>query len=501
MLKNGAETISVAANATSFAFTTLLPYNTAYAVTVQQQPTLQTCQVGSGSGMSGVTTAPIVVSCAGLQWTWLGGSSMPNAGSSYGSKGVAAADNVPGARAAAASWTDNSGALWIFGGYGNGASTGYLSDLWKYEPLKGLWTWMGGPATTNTAGVYGTQGVADPNNSPGGRNYSASWIDASGVVWIFGGTGYSSSAAATSFLNDLWKYDPASGNWTWVSGSNLGDANGVYGVKGTPAASNVPGAREGATHWVDATGALWLFGGYGHDSAGTLLNELNDLWKFYLGQWTWVNGDSTVGSAGVYGTKGNAAPGNHPGARRWSVSWQDSSGKLWLFGGDGYDSAGMFGALNDLWRYDPAINQWTWVNGENTVGSLGVYGTKGVANASNMPGARDEAVGWRDNAGFLWLYGGNGLGSAGARSSLNDLWKYDPGTTQWTWVSGSTMTDVAGTYGTRGVAASSNVPGARQLAATWVDANDTLWLFGGYGYDATGVTLRYLNDLWFVVPR
>jgi len=31
--------------------------------------------------------------------------------------------------------------------------------------------------------------------------------------------------------------------------------------------------------WIDASGNLWVFGGYGRDAAGTV-NLLNDLWPF-----------------------------------------------------------------------------------------------------------------------------------------------------------------------------------------------------------------------------
>jgi beta-lactamase regulating signal transducer with metallopeptidase domain len=34
--------------------------------------------------------------------------------------------------------------------------------------------------------------------------------------------------------------------------------------------------------------------------------------------------------------------------------------------------------FNDLWKYSPLANQWTWVSGNNTVNVTGVYGTKGV---------------------------------------------------------------------------------------------------------------------------
>ena len=53
----------------------------------------------------------------------------------------------------------------------------------------------------------------------------------------------------------------------------------------------------------------------------------------------------------MYGTQGSPDPGNVPGARQSSVSWIDGSGNLWLFGGFGYDAAGNFSRLNDLWRF------------------------------------------------------------------------------------------------------------------------------------------------------
>lgn len=45
--------------------------------------------------------------------------------------------------------------------------------------------------------------------------------------------------------------------------------------------SNKPGARYNAQHWLDASGNIWLFGGYG--TSGTGLDQLNDLWKFGTG--------------------------------------------------------------------------------------------------------------------------------------------------------------------------------------------------------------------------
>jgi N-acetylneuraminic acid mutarotase len=356
------------------------------------------------------------------------------------------------------------------------------------------WTWISGSNTGNQVGIYGTQGTANLSNVPGARDLAVSWVDSSGKLWLFGGSG-SDSANNYQFLNDLWAYDPATNEWTWVSGSNTGDQAGIYGDS-----TSLPGARIAAVSWLDSSGNLWLFGGFGYDSAGKL-DYLNDLWEYAptSNEWTWVSGSSTADQKGTYGTKGIADPSNVPGARENAVSWVDSGGKLWLFGGNGYDLAGNVGWINDLWKYDPTTNEWTWVSGSTSNSQAGIYGTKGVADPSNVPGARDSVVSWIDSGGKLWLFGGEGLDSAGHNGWLNDLWKYDPTTNEWTWASGSTTVNQAPIYGTKGTAAPSNVPGAREEAVSWIDSSGKLWLFGGHGYISAG-TEAYLNDLWKYDP-
>ena len=68
----------------------------------------------------------------------------------YGALGTHAAGNTPGGRNGAASWTDNSGHLWLFGGWGYDANSngGELNDLWKYQPSAISW-----PTVTPTVTV------------------------------------------------------------------------------------------------------------------------------------------------------------------------------------------------------------------------------------------------------------------------------------------------------------------------------------------------------------
>ena len=287
--------------------------------------------------------------------------------------------------------------------------------------------------------------------------------------------------------------DPEGGTdplWTWVSGTNTRYQPGEYGTMGLSSASNLPGTRRGSVSWKDSSGNLWLFGGEGYDATGTD-GYLNDLWKFDGTNWTWVSGANTANQAGVYGTMSVAHSANIPGARDSSVSWIDSSGNFWLFGGYGYDSAGVAGWLNDLWKFDGT--NWTWVSGANTVNQAGFYGTLGVADSANMPGARDSSVSWIDSSGNLWFFGGSGYDSTGTRDFLNDLWKFDG--TNWTWVSGANTVNQTGVYGTMGVASASNVPEARYGSVSWIDSSGNFWLFGGQGYDS-GSALTLLNDLW-----
>src|ERR1035437_8990633 len=143
--------------------------------------------------------------------------------------------------------------------------------------------------------------------------------------------------------------------------------------------------------------------------------------------WTWVSGSNAYRQFGTYGTKGLAAPGNVPGARSGSVSWTDTSGNLWLFGGYGY-VAGTDDYLNELWKFDVTSGEWTWVSGSNAYRQFGTYGTKGLAAPGNVPGARSGSVSWTDTNGNLWLFGG--YGSVAGRDGLpptddysNELWK------------------------------------------------------------------------------
>jgi hypothetical protein len=510
-------------------------------IVVSSSETVEAIATLSGNSPSALASATYTINLSGSgagEWTWIGGNSTLTCGASacgqagvYGTPGTPASGNLPGGREGATTWTDNSGNLWLFGGAGFDAGNygGILNDLWEFNPVTNLWTWMGGASTLPTScagsstvtcgqpGVYGTLGVPASGNVPGGRSYAVGWTDLSGNLWLFGGTGFDSGegtndANRTVFLNDIWEYIPSKGLWTWMGGSSSMTCPseamyycgqpGVYGTKGTSGAENIPGGRYSATASTDSNGKFWLFGGYGNGMYP------NDLWKFdpLTDLWTWVSGGSGGQQPGVYGTEGTPAAGNVPGSRYYATSWFDGSGNFWLYGGYGFDALNNGGYLDDLWEFNPSTNYWVWLGGGNSATcwsseacpATAIYGTLGVSAAGNTPGNRSSASGWTDKSGNFWLFGSNAWRASDSsvlNENLNDLWEFNVPSQEWAWMKGSSSANQAGVYGTLGTPAAGNTPGGRNFASSWTDNGGNLWLFGGSGLDSAGKTGN-LNDLW-----
>jgi hypothetical protein len=366
-----------------------------------------------------------------------------NASGAYGTLQMSSG-GAPGARWGSTTWTDASGNLWMFGGQGYDASSidfSLLNDVWEWIPSAtgidshgagtfiGQWVWQGGSNTGNQKGVY-----AGASPIPGGRWAAASQTDSLGNVWLFGGQGID-SAGTTGLLSDLWKYNIGSRQWTWIAGPNLANTNGVYpGTKGTGSSSTAPGGRQAAVLWVDASNNVWLFGGFGLDSAGTggpAGAILNDLWEYTGGQWVWISGDNLANQTGVYGTQTTAAATNVPGSRWGAVGWSDANSNLWFFGGWGYGTVTTdpTGFLNDIWEYQHSTGQWIWWKDNSNVNQNGAYLTNGIPFVNNIAGARRGAAIWKpDPAGYVWIFGGEGYDSTqGAPPGyLDDVWTYLP---------------------------------------------------------------------------
>lgn len=428
-------------------------------------------------------------------WTWMKGANSFGVHSSiYGQQGVPHPDNTPGARGNSFTWQDKSGNLYLFGGggYAGNGTNGSLNDLWKYSVSANEWTFLKGDTIPNISGKYGVRGIGNANNNPGGRYGTQSWQDTLGNFWLFGGFGRD-AIGGSGALGDLWKYDVVKNEWTWMSGDTVINLNSRYGQMGIFNSTNHPGTRYSCAYWTDEDGCFWLYGGTGRAmNAQNQSREgtLADLWKYnpYTNQWAWMKGDTLADRDARRGTLGTANADNTPGSRNGTACWSHN-GKLYLYGG----MYPLNTRLADMWSFDIATNNWTWINGSNTAGMSAIHGVRNVSSPANTPGSRARTPGaWKDDFGNFYLFGGQN----GSNGQHSDLWRYDVSTNEWTWIRGGTAgsnTGTLGIYGTQGVADVNNLPGRRELGPACWTFKDQLWMLGGRS-KASGQ--GDFNDLW-----
>jgi hypothetical protein len=335
----------------------------------------------------------------------------------------------------------------------------------------GMWTRLKGDTLPFTTAVYGTLGVSSPSNTPPGLYEPEQWIDQQNNIWIFGGVpGYP----------DMWKFTMQTLEWTWVAGPGGLLSTPSYGTKGVSSPLNTPGASGiySAANWTDHAGNLWLM------QPGNSV-----LWKFDTQtlEWTWMTGDTTALLAPVYGVQGVPSPLNTPGTRgELGNCWVDSAGNFWVFGG--WQFANYY---SDMWRFDVSTNEWTWIKGPDTANVGGVYGTKGIPDPSNNPGARGPHTKWTDSNGNFWIFGGGF-----SANYYNDTWRFNISTYDWTWMHGWPY--VNGGSHTSGLCVSdaTNLPKPRwEHKSCWNDSQDNFWMYSGACYGGSGSDLWYYNPL------
>ncbi len=323
---------------------------------------------------------------------------------------------------------------------------------------------------------------------PSGRISPATWLGRGKTLWLFGGYGLSGNDKPR-YLDDLWSYNLRRKRWRlWAKGPPS------QGRGKRPAA--YPLGRVASMTWKGVHGTFWMFGGFG-ETRGGIANGLQDLWRFDAANHRWTRvGGSLVGNVpGRYGTHARSGPRTWPGARSGGATWTGHRGHLWLFGGYGDGAGHRAGWLNDLWRYNPARNRWTWVSGSRHIDRPGRYGTKGRGGRRTTPGGRNGSVSWVGPHGNLWLFGGYGYGANPSRHGpLNDLWEFQVRDRKWIWQGGSRRVSAplepSGPHeGPGGLGEGFFWPGRRAVV-----------VFSGFGDDVHDKP-GYLDSLWAYHPR
>ncbi|MEO8587892.1 MAG: kelch repeat-containing protein [Flavobacteriales bacterium] len=352
----------------------------------------------------------------------------------------------------------------------------------------GQWTWIKGSSVPNQSAVWGTMGVAAPGNTPPSLLQPYFWTAIDGTFWLYGGRDGNGQGYAA-----LWKYDPATNQWTWMKGPTTTNGEGNFGTQGVPGALNEPPAKSfGATAWTDLDGNFWMYGGVNGDSFDPPPN--NDLWKYEVATntWTWMKGSASQNPPPVWGIKGVPDINNQPPAHSdCHATWTDDLGDLWMFGG--FNRVDGFGAqYNATWRYNIPTNTWTWMAGDSVGNTPAVYGTLGIPAAANTPDGRYARSLAKAADGSFWMYGG----TAGGNWVYNDPWRFDPITAYWTWMGGSQVAQQPAVFGTQCETTATNDPG-RRVGINWQGTDGRWWIFGN---NTEGSSHMSSNDMWTFCP-
>lgn len=447
-----------------------------------------------------------------------------------------------------ASWTDINDYFYVFGGQGSGGDL--LCDLWIGAPTSGWSASTAGTSVANTTGVYPSSAPSNACGAstcmPGCRKDAVTWVihgSTRSTLYLFGGYGYGATTGP-GHLNDLWSFDTQAGTWTWLHGSSEIGATASY------TGTLDPGARAASASATIGT-QLWLHGGkYGlPDPPVTPIAPITP--PVAAPTPTPVAAPTTPPSSPVAPVSPPSAPVaapvtaptapispptepvadpiasptpvptsspvdppvtvpiNPPTTPPTNPPVADPVAPPTPIAGPPVDPPvpiadpapveptdgsrrsveGTFDAeaalavtyIADTWYYDTAANQWVLIEAISASASLQV-------SPNGNPGPRSGHTGFTYN-GFFYVFGGQGFDTTLVFGQLNDYYMYDTSTSGWSFLAGSALANSAG---------STNMISSRHDPASWTDSTGKIWIFGGFGTDASGTNNAYLGDAWYL---
>src|SRR5262245_5307923 len=270
------------------------------------------------------------------------------------------------------------GKLVFFGGVGAAGTESILdvsADCWTFDPHSLTW-----------------REIPRHGDWPSPRRCVGMAPTPTGLL-LWGGSGITDTPTGTryTFLNDWWRFELATGQWSMLSQSGdhqRAPENGQDGELPSPRYTPV---------FLSLADTLFLFGGYTEDSRGK--RKLNDAWMYEDAKWSRV--DET-------GPTGYAAGASWPGPR-YGCMFASFGRKAFVFGG--FSDAGDH---NDLWEFDAGTHQWRLLSPESS--------------SEEMPLARYCGAFAYDQR-KLFLFGGRSRRNA--RANYNDLWTFDLDHQRW----------------------------------------------------------------------
>jgi hypothetical protein len=103
---------------------------------------------------------------------WLSGTHYINQEEDFGALGVPSSTNMPPARSGGLGWLGLTGLeLMLFSGTrcDTFSSNCLMNDVWRFDIITELWTWVKGSSDYDQGGVYGSKGIENEANTPSSR--------------------------------------------------------------------------------------------------------------------------------------------------------------------------------------------------------------------------------------------------------------------------------------------------------------------------------------------
>lgn len=147
---------------------------------------------------------------------------------------------------------------------------------------------------------------------------------------------------------------------------------------------------------------------------------------------------------------------------------------------------------------------WTWISGSDIPNENSKFDLLPFSVSSDYdkyhPGSRMNYASWLSKFGeHIYIFGGYNYNLITSEDLyFQDLWIFDVLNRSWCWMSKtkSSIINKKSNYGLGNIASETNIPSSRNLAYSWIDDNDDLWLFGGSGLDDLSDFPQKLRDLW-----
>ena len=452
---------------------------------------------------------------------WLG-PQQPNIQPVFGTLGSSSADNTPGGRIGYLTTTDAQGRIWLYGGYvinergskmnEEELAFNYQANLWCFHPDTKCWERVnGGTNSDSIYQFYESLGEDNPANSPGdygGYFYNACFFtDNEGHLYLF---------PTESPEKSLWRYTIANHQWACLLNEAKIDNDSLVQPEAKDP-ENPLNIQWGSACAIDSKGDFWFFGGFGIASTDRKAT-IAVLWRFSNRDHSWHRIGMSSSSPGTHGQKGEESTNFWPPPREFCKLWADTSGHLWMFGGqqrvppprkaeyrivDGtkrlfrscFGSESIrIGLYSDLWRYDIASSQWAWMGGKTRPDFEPIELSQQKPSEFSPQNWPDDFRGARlttTAAGDVYFLQPSLLAPSQAGRFCNLLWQYSAKLGEWEWHTIASNAAEQVQPQTNNEADLRNSLSLRFAMALGLLPDGTLYAFGGNAYLPEGNLNRY----------